>query len=185
MSIGELILHVYRMNIAKDVAIAFNNLYTYFSQIKNQKPIDKKKAILDVKDPTSIDIIENKPLVEQIKQSEEVKTTKLPITVENPETLEDCFYDIIQKRGKDILLDKNLVNIITSLYKEADIMEYKNVLDEMVNSNYLYQFVDPKKHNDFVFYNLSNSFARQKKINIQKSLYLTQALVAAIKRIKL
>ena len=184
VSLGDFIIHVYRMNIAKDVVSAFDKLYTYISQMKVQKPIVKKETILDDKVPSSLDLIEYKQVIKQVKQPEEVKTIKQPITVENPETLEDCFCDIIQKRGKDILKDKNLVNIISSLYKEVDLTEYKDVLDEMVMGNFLYQFVDPKKQNDFVFYNLSNSFARQKKINVHKSLYITQALVTAIKRVK-
>ena len=185
VNIGELILHVYRMNIAKDVVSAYNKLFTYISQINVQKSIDEKKNIPDVKVSTSINVIEKKQVIKQDKQPEEVKTTKQPITVENPETMEDCFCDIIEKRGKEILKDNNLVNIITEIYKDVEITEYKDVLDEMVRANYLYQFVEPKKQNDFVFYNLSNSFARQNKINVQKSLYITQALVAAIKRKRL
>ena len=73
--------------------------------------------------------------------------------------------------------------MISSSYEELDIKEYKNVLHIMVNDNFLYQFIEVDKQNDFALYNLTSSFARKKKVNVQKSLFITQALVSAIKKV--
>jgi hypothetical protein len=104
-------------------------------------------------------------------------------SVANIKTLEDCFCDIIMKQGKSILKNENIGGIISSMYKELDIAEYKDLLKVMARDNFLYQFLEPNKQNDFVLFNLSTSYARQNKVNTQQVLLITQALVGAVKRL--
>ena len=174
-------LHVFRMNAAKDVVSAYNKMYSYISQLKLQKQHIKMNVLPEEKAGISNTITENKERVTKASQQEEAKMAKQQVAIENPKTLEECFIVIIRKQGSDIIKDNNLVSIISS-YKEVDISEYKNILDVMVGDNFLYQFIDPKKQNDFALFNLSSSFARQKKVNVQKALFITQALVNAIKK---
>lgn len=127
-------------------------------------------------------ISDNKEGITKAKQQEEAKMANTQVDIENPKTLEECFIVIIRKHGSDIIKENNLVSIISS-YKEVDISDYKNIFDGMVDDNFLNQFIDPKKQNDFALFNLTTSYARQKKVNSQKALFITQALVNAIKKI--
>ena len=183
LRIAELILHVFRLNAGKDAVSAYKEMYSFISMIKEQKHHEEINAISEVKVVTSNIISENKVIIPKAEQPEDVKTTAKPITIETPKTLEDCFSAIIHKHGMDIIKENNLVSIISS-YKEVDISEYKDVLNGMVSEKFLCQFIEPDKQNDFALYNLSSSFARQKKLNAQKSVFITQALVNAIKKSK-
>ncbi len=190
LTLGDLTLHVYRVNTAKDVVSAYNKMHSSIAKYKVQKRLkmnkhpDKWSALQNERNSISDDITENKEVVQEVMQSEDVKTLKHNNTVENPKTLEDCFYNIILKSGKHVLADKNLVNLISASYNEVDLKEYKDVLERMVRDNFLYQFIEEDNQNDFALFNLTSSFARQKKVNVQKSLLITQALVSAIKRRK-
>lgn len=190
LTLGDLTLHVYRVNTAKDVVSAYNKMHSAIAKYKVQKRLkmnkhpDKWSALQNERNSISDDITENKEVVQEVMQSEDVKTLKHNNTVENPKTLEDCFYNIILKSGKHVLADKNLVNLISASYNEVDLKEYKDVLERMVRDNFLYQFIEEDNQNDFALFNLTSSFARQKKVNVQKSLLITQALVSAIKRRK-
>lgn len=190
LALGDLTLHVYRINAAKYVVSAYNKMYSSIVQYKVQNRLkmykhhDKMNASQNEKNSICDDIIENKEVVQKVMQSEDVKTLNQNNTVENPKTLEDCFYNIILKSGKHVLADKKLVNLISVSYNEVEIKEYKDVLERMVCDNFLYQFIEDNKQNDFALYNLTSSFARQKKVNVQKSLFITQALVSAIKKVK-
>lgn len=183
LNIAELILHVFRLNTAKDVVSAYNKMYSYIFQIKQQKHHNKVNAMPEVKNIPSNINTEDKNSITKVEQPEETKTAKRHFANENPKTLEECFSAIILKRGTSILKDNELVNIISS-YKEVDISEYKEVLDRMVSDNFLYLFVESRNQNDFALYNLSNTFAHQNKVNTQRVLFITQALVKAIKQVK-
>lgn len=188
LTFGDLALHVFRVNIAKDVVSAYNKMYSSIVQYKVQRRLkmhkqhDKINALQNVKNSISDNDAENKKVVQNVMQSEDTKILKQYNRVENPKTLEDGFYNIIIKSGVHILADKKLVNLINASYDEIDIKEYQDVLDKMVSENFLYQFIEVGKQNDFALYNLTSSFARQKKVNVQKSLFIVQALVAAIKK---
>lgn len=190
LTLGDLTLHVYRVNTAKDVVSAYNKMRSSIAQYKVQKRFkmykyhDKMNALQNEKNSVSDNIIGNMEVVQEVKQSEDVETLTQYNIVANPKTLEDCFYHIILKSGKHVLKDKNLVNLISTSYNEVDIKEYKDVLERMVCDNFLYQFIEEDNQNDFALFNLTSSFARQKKVNVQKSLLITQALVSAIKREK-
>lgn len=181
LSIASLVLHVFRVNSAKDVVSTYNKLYSYISQLKQQKRIKKENALLAEKVTTSNAITENKESVTTVKLSAETKTEKEHVVIDNPKTLEECFSVIILQHGMEMLKDNKLVGIISS-YKDVDISEYKDVLEGMVSNDFLYQFTEPGKQNDFALYNLSSSFARQKKVSAQRVLFITQALVSAIKK---
>lgn len=181
LSIASLVLHVFRVNSAKDVVSTYNKLYSYISQLKQQKRIKKENALLAEKVTTSNAITENKESVTTVKLSAETKTEKEHVVIDNPKTLEECFSVIILQHGMEMLKDNKLVGIISS-YKDVDISEYKDVLEGMVSNDFLYQFIEPGKQNDFALYNLSSSFARQKKVSAQRVLFITQALVSAIKK---
>ena len=182
LSIASLVLHVFRVNSAKDVVSTYNKLYSYISQLKQQKRIKKENALLAEKVTTSNAITENKESVTTVKLSAETKKTeKEHVVIDNPKTLEECFSVIILQHGMEMLKDNKLVGIISS-YKDVDISEYKDVLEGMVSNDFLYQFTEPGKQNDFALYNLSSSFARQKKVSAQRVLFITQALVSAIKK---
>lgn len=181
LSIASLVLHVFRVNSAKDVMSTYNKLYSYISQLKQQKRIKKENALLAEKVTTSNAITENKESVTTVKLSAETKTEKEHVVIDNPKTLEECFSVIILQHGMEMLKDNKLVGIISS-YKDVDISEYKDVLEGMVSNDFLYQFTEPGKQNDFALYNLSSSFARQKKVSAQRVLFITQALVSAIKK---
>ena len=183
LCIVELILHVYRVNTGKDAMSAYKKMYSYISQLKLRNQNVIMIALPEEKTTASSIVTENSESITKVEKPEEIKTTKQYVAIENPKTLEDCFGVILIKHGKDILNDNNLVSIIT-LYKEVDISEYKDVLDEMVREGFLYQFTKPEKQNDYTLYNLSGSFARQKKMNAPKVLFITQTLVAAIKKLK-
>jgi len=167
---------------------------SFFSNYKENKRKLAKKARFkaqnlhdkmneEAKPPISDIIIGNKDIIPKNKQFAEMTSPKQYVAIVHPKTLKDCFCDIILTSGIEILSDKNIVNIIGSVYKEVDIKEYKSVLDRMVNDNFLYQFVETDKQNDFALYNLTCSYARQKKVNAQKALFITQALVSAIKKL--
>lgn len=181
LSIASLVLHVFRVNSAKDVVSTYNKLYSYISQLKQQKRNKKENALLAEKVTTSNAITENKESVTTVKLSAETKTEKEHAVIDNPKTLEECFSVIILQHGMEMLKDNKLVGIISS-YKDVDISEYKDVLEGMVSNDFLYQFTEPGKQNDFALYNLSSSFARQKKVSAQRVLFITQALVSAIKK---
>ena len=181
LSIASLVLHVFRVNSAKDVMSTYNKLYSYISQLKQQKRIKKENALLAEKVTTSNAITENKESVTTVKLSAETKTENEHVVIDNPKTLEECFSVIILQHGMEMLKDNKLVGIISS-YKDVDISEYKDVLEGMVSNDFLYQFTEPGKQNDFALYNLSSSFARQKKVSAQRVLFITQALVSAIKK---
>lgn len=181
LSIASLVLHVFRVNSAKDVVSTYNKLYSYISQLKQQKRIKKENALLAEKVSTSNAITENKESVTTVKLSAETKTEKEHVVIDNPKTLEECFSVIILQHGMEMLKDNKLVGIISS-YKDVDISEYKDVFEGMVSNDFLYQFTEPGKQNDFALYNLSSSFARQKKVSAQRVLFITQALVSAIKK---
>ena len=183
LNVAVLILHVFRLNTAKEVVSAYNKMYSYISQLKlqQQKHKEKKNALPEEKATTSAIITENKESITKVEHQEEIKTAKQHVAIDNPKTLEECFSVIILKRGTGILKDDKLVGLISS-YKNVDISEYKDVLERMVIDDFLYQFIEPGKQNDFALYNLSSSFARQNKVNAQKVLFITQALVKAIKK---
>lgn len=180
LRVSELILHVFRINTAKDVVNAYNKMYSYISQLKQQKHNEKMNTLSEEKVTASIIMPENKENITKAEQPKDNKKAKLQIEIKNPRTLEECFSVIISKCGTDILKDNKLVSIISS-FKEVDVSEYKDVMDEMVSDNFLYQFIEPRKQNDFALYNLSSSYARQKKVSTQRVLFITQALVNAIK----
>ena len=182
LCISEMTLHVYRMESAKDVVSAYNNLYSCINHINVIKQSGIKKYSLKEKVDISINTLENKEENKNVEQVDEVTIPDQHIAFNPPITLEDCLCDLIRKRGVDILKDKNLVNCLTSMYKEVDITEYKDVLKRMASESFLYQFIEAKKQNDFVFYNISNDFARKHKLSVQKSLFITQAFVKAIKK---
>jgi hypothetical protein len=173
-------LHVFRMNAAKDVVSAYNKMYSYISQLKLQKQHIKMNVLPEEKAGI---ITENKEGITEANQLEDNKKAKQQVSIDNPKTLEECFIVIIRKHGIDIIKDSNLVSIVSS-YIEVDISDYKNIFDGMVDDNFLNQFIDPKKQNDFTLFNLSTSYARQKKVNVQGVLFITQALVNAIKKVK-
>jgi len=178
LGISELVLHVYRMKSASEVLSAYNKMYSYITHIKAEKRNDIINVSSAKKEATSIDFLKKKEINNNVEQANDV------IICNSLTTLEECFCDIIRRRGADILKDKNLANIFTSLYKEAEIVEYKDIIDRMVSEGFLYQFIEVDKQNDFTLYNMSNDFARKQKINVQKSLFITQALVNAIRKSK-
>ena len=161
-------------------------MYSHITQIKT-------KIQNDIINVSSAEKVDNSSVIHEISKNNEnvqkvddlVKKPNQYIAGNSPKTLEECFCDIILKRGTDILKDKNIFNVMSSLYKELDISEYKDILTEMSKENHLYQFVEPNKQKDFVLYNLSSSFAHKQKINSQKCLYVTQALVNALKMSKM
>lgn len=181
LRITELILHVYRLDTGKDVMNAYNKMYSYISQLKQQNNNEDMNALPEEKAIISSNDNEKKLIVTKAEQSEETKTAKQNVAIDNPKTLEECFSVTILKRGTDILKDGKLVDLISSC-KDVDISEYKDVLEGMVSDDFLYQFTEPGKQNDFALYNLCSSFARQNKVNAQKVLFITQALVTAIKK---
>ena len=180
LNVAELILHVFRLNTAKEVVSAYNKMYSYISELKQQKHHEKKNPLSEEKPTTFNAITEKKESITKVERQVETKTAKQHVAIDNPKTLEECFSVIILKRGTNILKDDKLVGLISS-YKDVDISEYKDVLERMVSDNFLYQFTETGKQNDFALYNLCSSFARQNKVNAQKVLFITQALVNAIK----
>ena len=180
LSIANLNLRVFRLNAAEDVMRAYNKMYSYISQLKLQKQQNKMNVLLEKKGGI---ITENKEGITEANQLEDNKKAKQQVSIDNPKTLEECFIVIIRKHGIDIIKDSNLLSIVSS-YNEVDISDYKNIFDGMVGDNFLNQFIDPKKQNDFTLFNLSTYYARQKKVNGQKALFITQALVNAIKKVK-
>ena len=180
LSVANFVLHVFRLNTAEDVRTAYNKMYSYISQLKLQKQQNKMNVLSEEKGDI---ITENKEGITEANQLEDNKKAKQQVSIDNPKTLEECFIVIIRKHGIDIIKDSNLVSIVSS-YNEVDISDYKNIFDGMVDDNFLNQFIDPKKQNDFTLFNLSTSYARQKKVNVQRVLFITQALVNAIKKVK-
>lgn len=180
LRVAGMILHVFRINTAKDVVNAYNKMYSYISLLKHHEKIN---AFSEEKFTNSTSMTGNKEIITKVELPNNLNKAETHIVFDNPRTLEECFCIIIRKSGTDILKSKKLVSIISS-FKEVDVSECKDVLNEMVNDNYLFQFVDSRKHNDFVLYNLSSTYARQKKTNVQKVLFITQALVNAIKNNK-
>lgn len=183
LRVAELILHVFHINTAKDVVSAYNKMYSHISQLIQQKHHEKMNALSEKKVHASIIMPDKKEYITKAKQPKDNIKAKLHIGIENPRNLEECFSIMILIHGMDILKNKELVTIISS-YRDVDVSEYKDVLDVMVCDNFLYQFIDPRKQNDFALYNLSCSFARQKKLNAQRVLFITQTLVTAIKKNK-
>lgn len=181
LSIAGLVLHVFRVNLAKEVVSTYNKMYSYYSQLKREKRNEKKNVLLAENVTTSNAITEKKESVTTVEFSAGTKTEKEHVVIDNPKTLEECFSVIILQHGRDMLKDDKLVGIISS-YKDVDISEYKDVLEGMVSDDFLYQFTEPGKQNDFALYNLSSSFARQKKVSTQRVLFITQALVSALKK---
>lgn len=148
--------------------------------VKMKNNIKKVPSVEKV--TTSNDIIDNKNNVQQVDDVD--KKPNQCIEDNSPETLEECFCDIILKRGTDILKDNSLLYILSSLYKDLDLSEYEDVITVMTKENFLCQFVEQSKQNDFALYNISSSFAHKQKINSQKCLIVTQALVNALKNVK-
>lgn len=148
--------------------------------VKMKNNINKVPSVEKV--TTSNDIIDNKNNVQQVYDVD--KKPNQCIEDNSPETLEECFCDIILKRGTDILKDNSLLYILSSLYKDLDLSEYEDVITVMAKENFLCQFVEQSKQNDFALYNISSSFAHKQKINSQKCLIVTQALVNALKNVK-
>ena len=181
LRIGDMTFHVYRTNSAKDVVSAYNKMYSYLSHIMAKKHTEKMNNTSTEEVASSIDVPKKNQDTEQVN---EVGKTNQHIAYNPPTTVEECLCDIIRKHGTDILKDKSLVANITTTYKEVDITEYKDVMEKMVSESFLYQFTEADKQNDFTLYNLSNDFARKQKLNVQKSLFITQALVNAIKKVK-
>ena len=184
LSIAGLILNVFNLDKAKDVVNAHNELYSSVSQARKFNNRPSKRTVSSKDRSSTMQVIGNNQEQSQNPERKEIEEQKHNYTIDNPQTLEECFYNIIQRRDTDILKDKSLVAIITSTYKEVDITEYKDVMEKMVSESFLYQFIEADKQNDFTLYNLSNDFARKQKLNVQKSLFITQALVNAIKKVK-
>lgn len=184
LSIAELMLHVYRIKSAKDVMCAYNKMYSYITQIKTKLQNDIMSVSSTEKVATSNDVQDKKNNNNVQQVYDVIKKPNQYIAGNSQETLEECFCDIILKRGTDILKDNSILSIMCSLYKDLDMSEYKNVITVMTKENFLYQFVEPSKMNDFTLYNLSSSFANKQKINSQKCIFVTQALVNALKKVK-
>jgi hypothetical protein len=185
LTIAELTLHVYRIKNAKDVVSAYNKMYSYISQIMAKMQNDLQKVSSVEKIATPDDILDNKKVNNNEQQVDDVvKKSNQYIADISPKSLEECFCDIILKRGTDILKDNGFLNIMSSLYKDLDMSEYKDIITVMVKEDFLYQFVEPNKQNDFALYNQSSSFAHKQKLNSQKCLFVTQALVNALKNVK-
>ena len=53
-----------------------------------------------------------------------------------PQTIEECFLDIIRKRGDDVLKDKSLIRIIATLYKDVDISEYIETMEKKASEDF-------------------------------------------------
>lgn len=186
LRISELILHVYRMKSAQEVVSAYNKMYSSITQIKAKKHNERMNVSSAEKGASSMDYLEKKEkeINKNVEQVNEVIIPNQNIAYNTPTTLEECFCDIIRRRGVEILKDRSMLYCFTSMYKDVDITEYKEVMEKMVSERFLYQFKETGKQNDFKLYNLSNDFARKHKLNVQKSLFITQSLVKAIKKTK-
>ena len=182
--LDNLNFYISQVGVANTAAKAYKSFYSSIMQLMKESQCTKSTT-------TAIPILPQEvPILHKINENNNnpIHESKLEIrdgmNYRQPQNLEECFCDIMKKRGINVLREESLYSVMTSHYKDIDITEYKEVFDKMSNENYFYQFTEPNKQNDFALYNISNSFAHRFRFNAQKCLYITQVLVAAIKSIK-
>lgn len=180
LCMDNLKINVWRVDTATPLLSAYQKMYSNLCDLRTawnrcQKEIQStSKAIENV-------IEESFSTIKPVTEGKDDIKKKHTESVVSPQTIEECFSDIIQKRGDVILKDKSLVRIIATQYKDVDISEYIETMEKMASEDFYFQFTALNCQNDFALYNISGSFARNNKLNPQKCLYIANALVAAIK----
>lgn len=203
-------LHIYRMNLAYLVEETFAALLCESKkllieykkereeQLLYEEIIRKKKQLereeVPVSEPTGTKIgkevgettdnsLKDKTHIHIDKERTENSTRKVIKQQQDksPQSIQECIKCIIAKRGFEVLRNKALIFIIENQYKNIDISEYKQIMDIMAKEDFLYQFIDKKKHNDFTIYNISVDFARKHQLNAQNCLFVVNMVVSAIK----
>ena len=172
-----LYLHTPYVKHAKSVELAFNVMCSQMTILKVQNQEEKKPVLQDTS-PQQISNEKTKPSTNITTWAEEAQD----ISIDCPHTLEECFCALVNKRGFEIFSKESLAAIISTQYKETDISEYKEIIEQMVRNDYFSQFADLGKQNDFTVYNVSGSFGRTHKLNTAKCLFVTQSFVSAIKK---
>ena len=178
--LDNLKINVWRVDTTTPLLSAYHKMYSNLCDLRtawncSRKEIQSKPKVIENAIDKSFSI--TKPVIEV---KDDIKKNHIEVVV--PQTIEECFLDIIRKRGDDVLKDKSLIRIIATLYKDVDISEYIETMEKMASEDFYFQFTALNKQNDFALYNVSSTFARKNKLNAQKCLYVVNALVSAIKQ---
>ena len=178
--LDNLKINVWRVDTTTPLLSAYQKMYSNLCDLRtawnrSRKEIQSKPKVIENAIDKSFST--TKPVIEV---KDDIKKNHTEVVV--PQTIEECFLDIIRKRGDDVLKDKSLIRIIATLYKDVDISEYIETMEKMASEDFYFQFTALNKQNDFALYNVSSTFARKNKLNAQKCLYVVNALVSAIKQ---